>query len=72
LHSSFQRDEADADDFGADFEDDPELAAIKARRIAELQAAYEQARANKNLGHGEYMDITQDEFLSTGMPKYFV
>ena len=55
-----------------DLDNDPELAAIKARRIAELQRAYEAAQANLKRGHGDYNEITQDEFLSVTTKSKFV
>jgi hypothetical protein len=55
--------EEDVDDFG----EDPELAAIKAKRMAELQQAFEQTQLKKMRGHGEYLEVTQDEFLIQGM-----
>ena len=62
-----QREQDESDDDGVkdvdDFGEDPELAAIKAKRMAELQKAFEDAQEKKAAGHGEYLDITQDEFL---------
>lgn len=55
-----------------DMDDDPELAAIKARRIAEIQRAFEAAQANRNRGHGDYTEIGQDDFLKTTTKSKYV
>lgn len=46
-----------------DDDDDPELAVIKAKRMMEIQRQYEITQEKKQKGHGEYLEITQDEFL---------
>ena len=57
-------DEYDSDDYDFDDdEDDPVLAAIRQKRIAELKRQQLAVKENKSKGHGEYRVITQDEFL---------
>lgn len=53
-------------------ENDPELARIKARRMAELRKAFENAQSKKQLGHGDYVEIAQDEFLPNVTKSPFV
>mmetsp|Transcript_33135 Transcript_33135/g.72665 ORF Transcript_33135/g.72665 Transcript_33135/m.72665 type:complete len:352 (+) Transcript_33135:84-1139(+) len=55
---------SDSDDEYDDLlNDDAELEAIRARRMAEIKAAQVLEAENKARGHGEYRTISQDEFL---------
>ena len=57
-------DGSDSDDEYDDLlNDDAELEAIRARRMAEMKAAQILEAENKARGHGQYRTITQDEFL---------
>ena len=53
-------------------DDDDELAALRAARIAQLKAEQVQRAQHQALGHGSLRTITQDEFLPecTGSSKY--
>jgi len=62
--------EEDSDDEWLD--QDPELDAIRQRRIQELKSRQEQHAEHMALGHGEIRTINQDEFLPecTGKSEY--
>ena len=47
-----------------DDENDPELALIKAKRMAEMQKEYAKTQEQRKKGHGDYVEVTQDEFLA--------
>lgn len=60
------------DDAWLDQDMDPELDAIRQRRLRELRMRQEQHAEHMALGHGTVRDITQDEFLPecTGKSEY--
>lgn len=68
---SVESDNSDDDD-GDDYDDDPALAAIRQRRLQELQQAQIQKSQDLARGHGQYRTISQDEFLSecTGSSEF--
>ena len=65
--SEQQRDEVDDDDLDAmlDEEDESILRQMAEARMAEIRAAREEDQKNKILGHGDYREITEQEFLPT-------
>ena len=65
--SEQQRDEIDDDDLDAmlDEEDESILRQMAEARMAEIRAAREEDQKNKILGHGDYREITEQEFLPT-------
>ena len=62
------------DEFDYLLEEDDELEAIRARRLAKFRAEQQQTAEYKSLGHGELRTITQDEFLPecTGSSEWVV
>jgi len=50
-------------DLEDDFDDDPALRALEARRMAQLKKKHEKRMVNEAKGHGELREITEDEFL---------
>jgi thiol-disulfide isomerase/thioredoxin len=55
-------------------EGDAELKRIREKRLAELKASHQEKVENLSKGHGQYREITQDEFLPevTGSRKVLV
>lgn len=47
-----------------EFEDDPELQRLRERRLKQLQSQKEERLSNIGKGHGQYREISQDEFLT--------
>ncbi|ETI44280.1 hypothetical protein F441_10939 [Phytophthora nicotianae CJ01A1] len=64
--------ELDSDDEAmlAELDEDPELERIRAARLKQLKHEFEEKQSLMAKGHGEYREITQDEFLKevTGSP----
>lgn len=59
-----RKDSLDSDeDFNLDEESESVLDAIKAKRLAEMKREAKEMIENKAKGHGEYTEISQDEFL---------
>lgn len=58
-HASFEDDDEDLDEF----EDDPALASIQEKRLAEMKARYAAERVFQAQGHGEYREIVEEDFL---------
>ncbi|KAG6623111.1 Thioredoxin-like protein [Phytophthora cinnamomi] len=65
-------DELDSDDEAMldELDEDPELERIRAARLKQLKNEFEEKQTLLAKGHGEYREITQDEFLKevTGSP----
>jgi len=55
--------EMDDDDFFDDLENDPALASLQEKRLAEIKNRYAQEKQNHMQGHGEYREIVEEEFL---------
>ncbi|TDH65409.1 hypothetical protein CCR75_006547 [Bremia lactucae] len=55
--------ESDDDTRLDELEEDPELERIRAARLKQLQQEYEEKKMLLAKGHGEYREISQDEFL---------
>ena len=61
-----RKDSLDSDeDFNLDDEGESVLDAIRAKRLNEMKKEAKQIIENKAKGHGEYREISQDEFLPT-------
>jgi uncharacterized protein YbcI len=61
-----RKDSLDSDeDFNLDDEGESVLDAIRAKRLNEIKKEAKQIMENKAKGHGEYREISQDEFLPT-------
>ncbi|CAI2379396.1 unnamed protein product [Moneuplotes crassus] len=61
-----EEDSEDDDDFKLDDEDSLNvLEALKAKRLKEMKKEAKEMVENKAKGHGDYREITQDEFLPT-------
>ena len=59
-----RKDSLDSDeDFNLDEEGDKILEGIKAKRLKEIKQEAKETIENKAKGHGQYTEITQDEFL---------
>ncbi|KAJ0396070.1 hypothetical protein P43SY_008752 [Pythium insidiosum] len=56
-------DDDDDDAWLAELDQDPELERLRASRLAQLQAQHKKQQELLAKGHGEYREITQDEFL---------
>ena len=41
------------------------MAGLKAQRLAEMKENYTENQTNKTLGHGQYDEITEEQFLPT-------
>ena len=54
---------SDEEDDEAEDSLDPEFKLIRERRLAELKAQHQEKVDNMSKGHGQYREITQDEFL---------
>ncbi|KAH7485657.1 hypothetical protein PRIC1_004959 [Phytophthora ramorum] len=67
-----QDDDMDSDDEALldELDEDPELERIRAARLRQLKIEFEEKQTLMAKGHGEYREITQDEFLKevTGSP----
>ncbi|KAI9994574.1 hypothetical protein PInf_011315 [Phytophthora infestans] len=67
-----QDEDLDSDDEAMldELDEDPELERIRAARLKQLKYEYEEKQTLMAKGHGEYREITQDEFLKevTGSP----
>lgn len=55
--------EAGDDEDDQDFDNDPELAALREKRLADMKAAKKEKEENIAQGNGTFTEITQDEFL---------
>lgn len=61
-----RKDSMDSDeDFNLDDDSQSVLEAIKAKRLREMKRETKEMIENKAKGHGEYREISQDEFLPT-------
>ncbi|OQR97390.1 thioredoxin [Thraustotheca clavata] len=58
-----KKNEEDDDDFEDDFEEDAEFLRLRELRLKQLQEQYRVKQENLAKGHGDYREITQDEFL---------
>uniref|UniRef100_K3X9E1 Thioredoxin domain-containing protein n=1 Tax=Globisporangium ultimum (strain ATCC 200006 / CBS 805.95 / DAOM BR144) TaxID=431595 RepID=K3X9E1_GLOUD len=56
-------DDSDDDALLSELDHDPELERLRQARMNQLKQAYEQKQELLAKGHGEYREITQDEFL---------
>ncbi|TYZ58025.1 hypothetical protein PybrP1_012842 [[Pythium] brassicae (nom. inval.)] len=69
-------DDSDSDDdvLLDELEDDPELERLRTLRMSQLKQAYEAKQELLAKGHGEYREISQDEFLAevTASPRVAV
>ena len=65
--SEQQRDEIDDDELEAmlDEEEESILRQMAEARMAEIKAKVDEEQRNKILGHGDYREITEVEFLPT-------
>ena len=64
VEEKVRKDSLDSDeDFNLDDEGDKILAGIKAKRLKEIKQEAKEIIENKAKGHGQYTEITQDEFL---------
>ena len=64
LEKKVEVDDGDDDGFfDDDLENDPTLASLQAKRLAEMKARYAKEKAHFAAGHGEYREIAEDEFL---------
>ena len=52
-------------DFAMDEDEERMLRSMAAERISAARAEYEEERTNVTLGHGTYMEITEQDFLPT-------
>lgn len=58
-----EKKDSDDSDFGDD--DDGIMEAIKEQRMKEMKAKFQELQENKIKGHGQYIEITEEEFLPT-------
>ena len=69
-HQEEYKDEHDSD---SDFDDDDaSLRNIRDQRIAEMKRAHQQHQENMMAGHGQYQEITEEQFLPTVTKTKFV
>jgi len=62
--AALEGDTGEVEDEGdLDGDDDPELRAIRERRLKQMKRAQEKKRQAKLAGHGQYIEITEDDFL---------
>ena len=68
-----QQDEYEKDDSDSDFDDDDEvLRGFRAERMKELKAKHEEHAKNMAAGHGQYEEITEEQFLPKVTKSKFI
>jgi len=62
--AAMEGDTAEVEDEGdLDGDDDAELRAIREKRLKQMKRAQDKKRQAKLAGHGQYIEITEDDFL---------
>ena len=61
---NLDRDDDDDDDDGNDGDEDAEVRRIREQRLRQIKQAQREKLENIGKGHGQYREITQDEFLA--------
>ena len=57
---------------GMDDEEEQIMRQVREKRMAEMKSNYEQIQENKIMGHGQYIEITETEFLPNVTGSKFV